>query len=71
MSTPHNTIAIVYDYDQTLSPSSMQDEVIFPAYGIEWSKKLPIALSTKRKSAIRNRHGPRAKTLISVAPSLC
>jgi hypothetical protein len=52
VSTPQNTIAIVYDYDQTLGPSYMQDEVIFPAFGIEWSKKLPIALSTKRKSAI-------------------
>ena len=34
MSAPQNIIAIVYDYDQTLSPSYMQDEVVFPAFGI-------------------------------------
>src|SRR5207247_10378165 len=34
MSAPQNTIAIVYDYDQTLSPSYMQDEVVFTAFGI-------------------------------------
>ena len=34
MAASQNTIAIVYDYDQTLSPSYMQDEVVFPAFGI-------------------------------------
>ena len=34
MATLQNTIAIVYDYDQTLSPSYMQDDVICPAFGI-------------------------------------
>jgi len=38
MSPPQNTIAIVYDYDQTLSPSYMQDEVVFPAFGINGPK---------------------------------
>jgi hypothetical protein len=35
MSAPQNKIAIVYDYDQTLSPSYMQDAVVFPAFGIK------------------------------------
>lgn len=34
MAAPQNIIGIVYDYDQTLSPTYMQDEVLFPRFGI-------------------------------------
>ncbi|MEZ5301065.1 MAG: haloacid dehalogenase-like hydrolase [Verrucomicrobiales bacterium] len=34
MPVPQNIIGIVYDYDQTLSPKYMQDEVLFPRFGI-------------------------------------
>ncbi|MGJ5009483.1 HAD family hydrolase [Bradyrhizobium oligotrophicum] len=39
---PHRTIAIVYDFDGTLSPLSMQDYTVFPELGIDpqsfWSE---------------------------------
>lgn len=42
MATAQTTIGLIYDYDQTLSPNYMQDEVLFPRFGINptqfWKK---------------------------------
>ena len=38
MAASQTTIGIIYDYDQTLSPNYMQDEVLFPHFGIDAKK---------------------------------
>jgi|GEM_PF-6788674 len=59
MSTPQNTIAIVYDYHQTLSPSYLQDEVVFPTFGMvhEIASRMIEQRRRKSRPAPCMRHG--------------
>lgn len=50
MAAPQNIIGLVYDYDQTLSPTYMQDEVLFPKFGInpdEFWKRCKVLVEEK------------------------
>ncbi len=54
MTRSQNVIAIVYDYDRTLSPGSMQDDVIFPEIGVEADKFWKDVDKIRQKGAYEN-----------------
>jgi hypothetical protein len=51
MATPQNIIALIYDYDQTLSPLYMQDEVLLPEFGID-----PAQFWIRCNALVRDQH---------------
>ena len=54
MSQTQNVIAVVYDYDRTLSPGVMHDDVIFPEIGVESDKFWRDVDSIRQKGAYEN-----------------
>ena len=54
MSQTQNVIAVVYDYDRTLSPGVMHDDVIFPEIGVKADKFWRDVDSIRQERAYEN-----------------